>query len=111
MTRCVSLEHEEVPMNMGAISSAARAFVVTGGNTGIGKATALGLARQGQRVVIVSRDPARGERAVADIRGAAGNPDVTCLTGDLGSVATTHRLAEALLERVPGCVRTARPGS
>jgi NADPH:quinone reductase-like Zn-dependent oxidoreductase len=42
--------------------------VVTGGNTGIGKVTALELAKKGAHVVITSRDIKKGEDAVADIR-------------------------------------------
>ena len=36
-----------------------RVAVVTGASAGIGLYTALGLARQGMRVVMVGRDPAR----------------------------------------------------
>ncbi len=39
--------------------------VVTGGTSGIGLATALGLAGAGAEVILTGRDPARGERAAA----------------------------------------------
>jgi len=42
--------------------------LVTGANSGIGKETALGLARMGARVVLVCRNPQKGERALADIQ-------------------------------------------
>ena len=42
--------------------------VVTGANSGIGKETALALAKMGARVVLVCRDQQKGEAAVADIR-------------------------------------------
>jgi len=42
-----------------------RTFLVTGGNTGIGRATAAGLAGRGGRVWIAARSRAKGEAAVA----------------------------------------------
>ena len=46
--------------------------VVTGGNAGIGRATAEELARHGADVMITARDRAKGEAAVAAIEAAAG---------------------------------------
>jgi len=45
--------------------------VVTGANSGIGKATATELARLGGRVVMVCRDEGRGREAQSEIRAAA----------------------------------------
>ena len=45
--------------------------VVTGANTGIGRETAIGLARLGARVVLVARNRERGERALAEVMAAA----------------------------------------
>ena len=46
--------------------------IVTGGGTGIGRATALAMARAGAFVVIGNRDAAKGEEVVALIRQAGG---------------------------------------
>ena len=46
--------------------------LVTGGNAGIGKATALQFARQGARVVIAARRVDAGEQTVSEIRDAGG---------------------------------------
>jgi NAD(P)-dependent dehydrogenase (short-subunit alcohol dehydrogenase family) len=46
--------------------------LVTGGGSGIGRATALAFARDGARVVIGNRNVQRGEETVSMIRGAGG---------------------------------------
>jgi NAD(P)-dependent dehydrogenase (short-subunit alcohol dehydrogenase family) len=48
-----------------------RVCVVTGANSGIGKATAKGLARLGAHVVMVCRNPERGRDAQAEIQAVA----------------------------------------
>ena len=45
--------------------------LVTGGTSGVGAATARGLARLGARVVLVGRDRARGEAVVTEIAAAS----------------------------------------
>jgi len=77
-----------------------RTVVVTGGNSGIGKATAESLARLGARVVITSRDPDRGASAVAEIRRASANDAVECVTLDLASLASVRSCAAELLDRL-----------
>ena len=48
-----------------------KTVLVTGGTGGIGKATAVGLARLDARVGITGRDITRAEAAAADIRAAS----------------------------------------
>jgi NAD(P)-dependent dehydrogenase (short-subunit alcohol dehydrogenase family) len=62
-----------------------RICMVTGGNAGIGKETAQALAQQGGHVVIVSRNPQRGEDAAQEIRAATGNQMVDVLICDYAS--------------------------
>jgi len=47
--------------------------LITGGTGGIGKATAIGLARLGARVGITGRDLSRAEQAASEIRTLSGN--------------------------------------
>ncbi len=77
-----------------------RVCLVTGGNAGIGEATAAGLARQGADVSIVSRDAARGEAAAARIKAATGRR-VQVIPGDLGSLAGVRALAERVHDALP----------
>ncbi|MFK7894589.1 MAG: SDR family oxidoreductase [Myxococcota bacterium] len=73
--------------------------LITGGNTGIGKETAIALAQKGARVVIASRDAARGQSALADIRKASGRDDVELIELDLASLASVRRCAAEFSER------------
>ena len=77
-----------------------RNVVITGGNSGIGKATAEALARLGARVVITSRDAGRGEQAVDDIKRASDNDAVECIPLDLASLASVRTCAKALLDHL-----------
>jgi len=79
----------------------ARVCLVTGANSGLGKATALGLARMKATVVMVCRDQARGEGAQAEIKSVSGNPHVELMLADLSSQADIRRLAESFKARHP----------
>ena len=48
--------------------------LVTGGGSGIGRATAIAFAREGAQVVIGNRNVQRGEEMVSMIRDASGQP-------------------------------------
>jgi NAD(P)-dependent dehydrogenase (short-subunit alcohol dehydrogenase family) len=78
---------------------AERTVVVTGGNTGIGKATAFSLARQGWRVYMASRSTEKGEAAAASIKAAAGSDSVFFLALDLGDLSSVRACAEGFLDR------------
>lgn len=70
-----------------------RVCIVTGANSGIGKATALGLAQLGATVVMVCRDQARGEAAMNDIRRTSGSDTVELMLADLSSQQAIRTLA------------------
>jgi retinol dehydrogenase-12 len=76
---------------------AGRTFLVTGGNTGIGRATAAGLAQRGGRVWIAARSPAKGQAAVAEIRASTGNDSVFFLPLDLADLDSVRAGAAAFL--------------
>jgi NAD(P)-dependent dehydrogenase (short-subunit alcohol dehydrogenase family) len=72
---------------------AGKVCMVTGANAGIGKATALGLAKLGAAVVMVCRDRERGEKALCEIQEQSGNEDITLPLADLSSQAKIRQLA------------------
>jgi len=74
--------------------------VITGGNAGIGFATAMGLAKQGATIVIICRNADRGNlalKAISDIAGASPR----LLIADLSSQASIRELAVSLHEQLP----------
>ena len=76
--------------------------LITGGTSGIGRATANKLAQQGVHVVVVGRNPERGEKTVAEIRKAGGAADF--IETDLRDASSARALARKALEITKGQV-------
>jgi retinol dehydrogenase-12 len=76
-----------------------RTFLVTGGNTGIGKETARALAARGASVLIACRSLEKGRRAIDEIAAETGNRQLELLALDLGDLASVNACAEAVLAR------------
>jgi NAD(P)-dependent dehydrogenase (short-subunit alcohol dehydrogenase family) len=68
--------------------------LVTGASSGIGKATARGLASLGAKVIMVCRNHERGERALLELQLALGGAKLYLLCADLSSQREVRRLAE-----------------
>jgi len=73
--------------------------LVTGANTGMGRAIATALARQGATVVLVCRDPGKGEEAQRAIAQETGNPAIELLVADLASQGAVREVARQFRER------------
>ncbi len=73
--------------------------LITGGTSGIGKATAVALAAMGADVVVVGRNRERGEAAVGEIKGQSHSESVELMLADLSVQAEVRRLAGEFLER------------
>ncbi len=76
-----------------------RVCLVTGANSGVGKATAAGLAKIGATVVMVCRDKKRGEAALTEIQTRTGNGKIDLLLADLSSQDSVRRLARDFKEK------------
>ena len=76
-----------------------RTFLITGANTGIGRATAADLANRGGRVYLACRSQQKGLAAAATIAAATGNEAVTFLPLDLADLASVRACAEQFLAR------------
>lgn len=71
-----------------------KTVMVTGATGGIGRVTALEIARQGATVVIVGRNEAKARGIVSAIQNETGNERVSYLLADLSSISATKALAE-----------------
>jgi NAD(P)-dependent dehydrogenase (short-subunit alcohol dehydrogenase family) len=67
--------------------------LVTGATNGIGKVTALELAKKGATTVIVGRNRAKTEATMKEIQAQSGNSKVSMLLGDLSLMADVRRIA------------------
>lgn len=78
---------------------AGKVCMVTGANAGIGKHTALGLARQGAHVVLACRNREKGEATRTEIVRETGNSEVDLVEADMASQASIRRFAAEALRR------------
>jgi NAD(P)-dependent dehydrogenase (short-subunit alcohol dehydrogenase family) len=76
--------------------------LITGGTSGIGRATANKLAQLGIHVLVVGRDAERGKKAVDELRAAGGKADF--ISSDLRDAASARGVAKRAIELGDGHV-------
>jgi len=77
-----------------------RTVLITGASSGLGKALAGALAREGDRVLMVARNRERGEAARNELAAATGNERIELLVDDLASQGQVRSLAGQVRDRV-----------
>lgn len=75
--------------------------VITGGNAGIGKATAIALAKKGAEVLITSRSEAKAKAAVEEIRSASKNEKIDFVLINLIDQKSVRKAAEEINTKCP----------
>lgn len=75
----------------------ARTILITGANSGIGRATALALGRRGAKLYLAGRSEARMQPVIDELR-AGGNDRAVFLPLDLGDLASVRACAARFLE-------------
>ncbi|XP_042270361.1 dehydrogenase/reductase SDR family member 13-like [Thunnus maccoyii] len=78
-----------------------KTVIVTGSNKGIGKTTAIGLAKRGARVILACRNKQRGEAALMEVKRESGSNQVVFMQLDLGSLKSVRSFAETFLKTEP----------
>ncbi len=73
--------------------------IITGANSGIGKAAAIQIAQQGYRVIMACRSQERGTAALQDVRTQSGSDDVELMRVDMSSQASIRAFADAYLAK------------
>ena len=78
------------------MASDASTALITGGTSGIGRATANKLAQLGIQVVVVGRNAERGKKTAQEIRAAGGKADF--ISSDLRDAASAREVAKRAIE-------------
>lgn len=76
-----------------------KTIIVTGANSGIGKAACIQLAQQGAHVVMMCRNTERGAAALEDVRKMANSSRVELILVDMAEQAAVRRAVQEFLSR------------
>ncbi len=74
-------------------------ILITGGTSGMGKATAEHLAQMGAQLLLMSRNSEKGEAAASEIRRTSGNDKVTFVKADLSLLSEMRQAADNVRQR------------
>ena len=73
--------------------------MITGASSGLGRITALELARMGAALTLICRDRTRGAKVVEEIRQQTGSQAVNLMLADLSLQESIRKLAREFLAR------------
>ncbi len=73
--------------------------MITGANSGIGKATAIELAHLGATLILVCRSQIRAEKSINEIKKKTGNESIDLILADLSSQREIHNLVSEFKSR------------
>jgi NAD(P)-dependent dehydrogenase (short-subunit alcohol dehydrogenase family) len=93
MNSLAQATYEEISMDKHDLPMIGKTCMVTGGTSGIGLATAKGLADQGAQVIIIGRNVEKGARIASYLKAETGNDAIESMTADLSSQKSIVELA------------------
>ena len=76
-----------------------KTILITGASSGIGKETAMTLAKQGHQLIIHGRDPEKTKAVFDEIVKTTGNQDIEMLTADLSLMAEVKAFADKIIAK------------
>uniref|UniRef100_A0A3P9IWA8 Si:dkey-174n20.1 n=1 Tax=Oryzias latipes TaxID=8090 RepID=A0A3P9IWA8_ORYLA len=76
-----------------------KTVLITGGNSGVGKETAVALATRGARVIVACRDPEKARRAVTEIRLQSRSLNVCHMDLDLANLNSVRGFCKDFLQK------------
>src|SRR5437660_12071017 len=85
------MQNQNIPSEKMAMKD--KVVMITGANSGIGKAASLALAKMGANVVMVTRNKEKGEAAKSEIIRESQNGAVDLLLADLSSLESVRSVA------------------
>ena len=74
-------------------------ILITGANSGIGKAAAIQLAKQGHHTIIACRNQKKGKAALQEIKETSGSDNVELMIVDMSLKASIQDLSKAFLDK------------
>jgi NAD(P)-dependent dehydrogenase (short-subunit alcohol dehydrogenase family) len=76
-----------------------KTIMITGANSGIGKAAAIQLAQQGHHIILACRNPQRGEAALREVKAQANSGTAELRIVDMSSQAGIRAMSADFLDR------------
>jgi retinol dehydrogenase-14 len=73
--------------------------VLTGSNSGVGKAAAIVLAKKGYKVIIHGRDAAKTKQAADEVKSASGSKEVDHVVADISEIKGMRAFADAVKQK------------
>jgi NAD(P)-dependent dehydrogenase (short-subunit alcohol dehydrogenase family) len=83
-----------------------KVIVITGATSGIGEVAAQRLAALGARMVLIARDPARGQEALNRLASRGGDAKHSIYYADLSRISETKRVAAQIAAAEPAPARS-----
>ena len=76
-------------------------FLISGATNGIGFYTAQEISKKNKTVIIIGKNPSKGQRCIKEIKKNTGNNDVHYINGDLSSQEEIKKISDLIKKKFP----------